>query len=312
MNDERHEELAALYALGALPEAEARAFAEVLAGDPELQALVRELQATTAALAQAVPPLEPPPQLEAQLLARIRAERPAALPEHRDRRWLGWAALAAGLAVAATLLTVERTKLASEVTTLRTTEGQLTSEAAKLGLERAQLAQEIGVLLDREAQAGAREARSAKERTELQKERTELQNEIARLATERARLEGELATLQKKDVLASLQIRTLNAQLAESREALAAVVWNQDTQRGVLAIDKLKPAGPKQDYQLWVINALTPAPVSAGLIPVNAKGEARYEFKADAPVGVADKFAISREKKGGGTKPEGPILFISP
>jgi anti-sigma-K factor RskA len=121
-----------------------------------------------------------------------------------------------------------------------------------------------------------------------------------------------MATLQKKDHLASLQIRTLNAQLAESRQALAAVVWSQEQQRGVLTIEKLKPPGPKEDYQLWVINALTPKPVSAGLIPVDERGTARYEFRSDAPVGAEDKFAISREKKGGGTKPEGPIIFLSP
>ncbi len=301
MNDERDEELAALYALGALPEAEARAFANVLARDPELQALVCELQAAAAALAHSAPPVEAPAHLEAQLLARIRAERPAAMPVRRDRRWLAWAALAAALGVVTSLLTVERRKLTTEVIALR----EKDEAAARLGLERARLAQEIEVLREREAQATAQAAQSTSERTALK-------SEVTRLTTERTRLEAEMATLQKKDHLASLQIRTLNAQLAETRKSLAAVVWSEEQQRGVLAIDGLKPPGPKEDYQLWVINALTPAPVSAGLIPVNDQGRARYEFRAGAPIEAGDKFAISREKKGGGTKPEGPIIFISP
>ena len=301
MNDERQEELAALYALGALPEAEARAFAKVMARDPEMQALVRDLQAAAAALAHSAPPVEAPAHLEAQLFARIRAERPAAMPGHRDRRWLAWAALAAVFAVVTSLLTLERRKLTSEMIALR----EKDAEAARLGIERARLAQEIELLREREAQAVAQIAQSTAERAALK-------SEVTRLTAERTRLETEMATLQKKDHLASLQIRTLNAQLAETRKSLAAVVWSQEQQRGVLAIDGLKPPGPKEDYQLWVINALTPAPVSAGLIPVNDQGRARYEFKASAPVSEGDKFAISREKKGGGTKPEGPIIFISP
>jgi anti-sigma-K factor RskA len=301
MNDEHQEELAALYALGTLPEEEARAFAEVIARNPKLQALVRDLQTATAALAHAAPSVEAPAHIESQLLTRIRAERPAATPVQRDRRWLAWAALAAVLGVVTSLLTLERRKLNSEVIALRVKD----EEAAKLGIERARLAQELEVLREREAQAAAQVAQSTSERTALK-------TEVTRLTAERTRFEEEMATLQKKDHLASLQIRTLNAQLSETRKSLAAVVWSQEQQRGVLAIDGLKPPGPKEDYQLWVINALTPAPVSAGLIPVNDQGRARYEFKAGAPVEAGDKFAISREKKGGGTKPEGPILFISP
>ena len=90
------------------------------------------------------------------------------------------------------------------------------------------------------------------------------------------------------------------------------MAWSQGQQRGILTVEKLEPPGPTQDYQLWVIDPKAPAPVSAGLLRVDEQGGARVEFNFAAPVGSADKFAISREKKGGSTTPEGPIMLISP
>ena len=50
MIDERHEELAALYALDLLEGAEKTSFEAALAGSPELQMLVRELREASTAL----------------------------------------------------------------------------------------------------------------------------------------------------------------------------------------------------------------------------------------------------------------------
>ena len=160
-------------------------------------------------------------------------------------------------------------------------------------------------------------------------ERTTLLAETARLTTERTQMEKDLAALRKKealdereirnltaqlaekDALATLDVRTLAAQLEEARKTLAAVVWSQEQQSGILTLEKLKPPGPGEDYQLWVIDEKSPTPVSAGLLHVDEKGGGRYEFKSTTPVGSAGKFAISREKKGGSTKPEGPIVLLS-
>ena len=326
--NERQEELASLYALGALPEREARAFEAELARDPHLRALVRDFQTTTAALAHAAPLRKPSANLEGQLIAQIHAEGAASMPPQRDGRWLAWAALAAALAVLTTVLSLDRQRLSRDVTVLRGKAGK----AERLGRERARFEADLAELREKETTTTAEAARAVEERTELLAE-------TARLNAQRMRLEGDLATLQKKDTessiairtltalldetrqmlasvqedaLTSLAVRTLTGQVDETRATLASVAWSQGQQRGILTVEKLEPPGPAQDYQLWVIDPKAPAPVSAGLLRVDEKGGARLEFNFSAPVGSADMFAISREKKGGSTAPEGPIMLISP
>ena len=318
MNDERHEELASLYALGAMPRPEARAFEAAMARDPSLRALVRDFQAAAAVLAHAAPVTEPPAYLESQIVAQIHAQAAAAMSAQRDARWLAWAAVAAVLAILAALLGFDRQRLGREVTVLRVQE----TIANDLAIERARLENEITVLREKETQTAAQAAR-------VTSERTALLAETARLKTERTRMESELTALRKKDdltqraigdlttqlaekdALAALDVRTLAAQLDETRRTLAAVVWSQAQQSGILTLEKLPPPGPGEDYQLWVIDEKAPGPISAGLLHVDEKGGGRYEFKPAAPVGSAGKFAISREKKGGSTTPEGPIVFLS-
>ena len=328
--NERHEELASLFALGALPTKEARAFETEMARDPELRALLRDFQNATAALAHAAPLIAPPANLEAQIIAQIHAESAAAMPTQRDTRWLTWAAVAALAAVFAILaagLGHERQQLRREVAMLREkAAGAENLEAARAGLE-----SDITALREKETKATAQVARIAAERTQLL-------TKTASLAAERTQLESNLATLKKKDgasavairnltaqldktrqtlaalqddALNSLAIRTLTGQVAETGETRAAVAWSQAQQHGILTVEKLEPPGAAQDYQLWVIDEKAGAPISAGLLRVDEKGGARYEFNFNATVGSADKFAISREKKGGSTKPEGPIVLIS-
>ena len=67
MIDERHEELASLYAFDLLEGAELAQFEAALARDPELQALVRELRQTSTTLAYTAPSQVPPPALKQRL-----------------------------------------------------------------------------------------------------------------------------------------------------------------------------------------------------------------------------------------------------
>ena len=60
MIDERHEELASLYAFDLLEGEELAQFQTALARDPELQALVRDLRETSASLAHTAPAIVPP------------------------------------------------------------------------------------------------------------------------------------------------------------------------------------------------------------------------------------------------------------
>src|SRR5438132_620208 len=76
MIDERHEELAALYALDLLEGTDRAQFEAALARDPALQALVRDLRESSAALAHTAPAVPPP--------AALRHRRPAAGAANRN------------------------------------------------------------------------------------------------------------------------------------------------------------------------------------------------------------------------------------
>jgi anti-sigma-K factor RskA len=102
--DERLQDQASLYALGALDAQEMREFEASLRDNAELRALVRDLRAVTEVIAGTVPALEPPASVKAKLMLQIEEQRPAATVTTLDSRrrpvspWIPWA-LAAGLAV---------------------------------------------------------------------------------------------------------------------------------------------------------------------------------------------------------------------
>jgi anti-sigma factor ChrR (cupin superfamily) len=62
-----------LYALGALPPSQQQAFELELNGNPELQSLVRSLQATIATVAAATPAVALPPGLKEKVFKRVEA-----------------------------------------------------------------------------------------------------------------------------------------------------------------------------------------------------------------------------------------------
>jgi anti-sigma-K factor RskA len=106
MIDERQEELASLYALDLLEGAERAEFERTLAGDPALQALVRDLREAAAALAHAAPPAAPPPALKSRVTASIDRAAPEKIigpPASLFRTLLPWG-IAAGFAVTAAWL----------------------------------------------------------------------------------------------------------------------------------------------------------------------------------------------------------------
>ena len=73
MISEQQQELASLYAVGALPAAESAQFERELAADAELRAYVRGLQRTTDLLAISAATAKPPAQLKGKVLAKIDA-----------------------------------------------------------------------------------------------------------------------------------------------------------------------------------------------------------------------------------------------
>ncbi len=148
------------------------------------------------------------------------------------------------------------------------------------------------------------------ERTRLHKVDEEVRQEFLALREKNAQVEEQLAALQKRNLFAEIKIATLKAQVAAYQTATAVVVWDKDQKNGVLQLDKLPPPAPGKDYQLWVIDPKIAQPVSAGILAVPNNGLIRANFHPATPIESAAAFAISVEKTGGASTPEGQIILV--
>ena len=69
--NEQLQDQAAAYVLDALPELERGAFEQVLARDPELQAMVRDFRDSLGELARTLPKRQPAPATKARMLSSV-------------------------------------------------------------------------------------------------------------------------------------------------------------------------------------------------------------------------------------------------
>ena len=92
---------------------------------------------------------------------------------------------------------------------------------------------------------------------------------------------------------------------------MAYVVWDANGQNGEMRFDKLPPAGPGKDYQMWVIDPRYDSPVSAGIFSAGSGSDLEVDFKPSRPIAFAKNFALSVEQTGGSAKPQGPIVLMS-
>jgi anti-sigma-K factor RskA len=272
MISERHEEQAALHALGLLEGAERSAFEAELAGSRELQSLVDSLSGAGAALAAAATPARPSAALKARVLAATEAgaQPPAAgtIVRFPLGRYVPWAA-AAVLAVTSAWLATRNLALRAENEGLRTQQrlAEIAFESARNQLaERSLLAE------------------------------TMIQDLGARLT--------------RSEDLARLRVSALASLAGNSPEAQAIAVWDPDQQAGLLSFEKIPAIADHQDYQIWVIDPAYQNPVNGGVFHVARDGAVSLAFRPDQPVTKATAFAISLERKGGVPKAEGPIVLL--
>jgi hypothetical protein len=115
--------------------------------------------------------------------------------------------------------------------------------------------------------------------------------------------------LRRAEDLSRLKILSLASSSGDTREAGVIVVWDSARQTGLLVVEKLPATDAAHDYQIWIVDPAYRDPVNAGTFQVTASGRTTLAFKPDQPVTQAVSFAISREKKGGVPKAEGPILL---
>jgi anti-sigma-K factor RskA len=273
MITERHEELAALHALDLLDGAEKAAFEAAVAGHPELRSLVERLRAAAPVLALSAPQIEPPAALRERVLAAaISGNSRQPAANVISGPWL--ARIGWGLAA---VLALGSAWLANQNVTLQRT-------AEELRLERAV--------------------------TDLARQMAELRLKERSLLAERAI--ADLGNrLRRQEDLSRLKINALASLAGNSPEARAIAVWDPDRETGLLSVEKLPALASDQDYQLWVIDPAYKDPVNGGVFTVTDDGRAVLTFRPDQPVKAVAKFAVSRERKGGVPKAEGPIVLLS-
>ncbi|HEY5035726.1 MAG TPA: anti-sigma factor [Chthoniobacterales bacterium] len=109
------EEQASLYVFGLLEGKENAAFEKRLQADPELRALVDQLDEAAAAISHEAPAHSLPPELRERVLGQINRSKTIAFP--RRVAWLPWA-LAACLAIACSYLVAERIGLQKSIVRL--------------------------------------------------------------------------------------------------------------------------------------------------------------------------------------------------
>lgn len=274
-----YQELAALYSVGALPELErARFEAHLAQGCAACEAELAALRPTIDALADAVEPVEPRPQLRQRVLAL--GEPPAGArgepgaPIRRASRMLPLAAAAS--AVIAVLL-------GAQVVSVRT----------ELRVARAQAA-------DLSRALAAEQETVQRMRGELDQARAAQQLLTAQVAT----LE---ATARVLTAPATRTVALAGQGQGEGAAARARAFLSPDTRTLILYAYDLPELPADRTYQAWVIPGKVP--VSIGVFDPEAGGFARHEASDVAGLEAPVTVAVTIEPRGGLPQPSGPIVL---
>lgn len=308
--DERHEELAALNALGMLESDEKRVLEGTCLVDKELRDLTAELEGVAAELAWLVPPAAPPATMKKRIRERIRARGGPArfsLSKAALAATAGWT-LAAVLAGSSFWLWKERARLEND---LASASKILAAVAPPKPAQEADKKVEPVRSLEDElkklhADFDAKTEALKKEIESLRKREADGQTKITQLT-------AEAEAVKKKNAEAKMDVLVFPPSTVwEYRRGIMTVVWDKSRDQGVVIMDKMPKVESGKDYQLWVIDADKPAPISAGVVQVDSKGTAKQSFKPTEEVGENVKFSLSVEPKGGSPTRSGEVLLEGP
>jgi hypothetical protein len=286
---ERRDELASLYALGAIDAADSSALRDELAATPEFAADVRSLVQAAVGLAQAVPLVDPPAALRARVLTSVtgktfgpaavafeapaaatvpaRAPASAAAPPAvilHDRSapspWIGWLAAAAALIV-----------------------------AIGTGMYALQLR-------DRVEEAEARAVAAGQEVIEMRRVLDSSQEQTRTLRM-------QAAVLISPDMA---RVDLAGQQTAP--KAAARAFWSRS--RGmVFAATSLPQLPSGKVYQLWVVaNGVNP--ISAGLLSPDPQGQVNAHFVTPPDIPAPVALAVTLEPEGGVPAPTGEKVLV--
>lgn len=281
---EEYQEKAALYALDALSQSEARAFEDhVRQGCPVCESELRSFEFVTGAIGLAAPSANPPDFLRDLLTARVarEAQAQASVVPFPER---------------ASLVAAGASRDYPQQTSRPARRRNYLAWAVAASLAMFALA---SVLVWRQA----REARSLGE--DLANVRAEVEGLRAQIDEEK-RTASELAQINA--VLSSTGSRVIDLKgLDAAPSASAKVYWDVQNNRWVVASD-LPPPPAGKVYQLWFVTA--EAKISAGLIKSDQKGHGLTLVSLPKGVERLAAAAITLEPEGGSAQPTMPIYAL--
>lgn len=134
----------------------------------------------------------------------------------------------------------------------------------------------------------------------------QLQNENARLTKQTDRLSAEMASLSSPGT------RAIALTGQEVAPAASARVFLQPARRRALVFFHDLPANPSdKSYQLWIIRADQPKPMSAGVFDVTEGGSASISIE-NLPVETEIKgLAVTLEPRGGVEQPTNTRFYVA-
>ena len=142
-----------------------------------------------------------------------------------------------------------------------------------------------------------------------------LKNQLAANTTELDHLSQQASGVSTPDVnsLGQTKMGLLVPTPDGPPAASAAAVYDLHDQKGMLQAENLAQIPPDRDYQLWVFDStiIGGGPISGGIFRVNERGSVQMEYKPNAQIRTPERFAISIERKGGASLPQGRFVLTS-
>jgi hypothetical protein len=138
------------------------------------------------------------------------------------------------------------------------------------------------------------------------------QHEIERLAAEKRVLEQQKEKLSAEmAALASLETTTIALRGQEASPSASARVFLEPSRRRALVFFVNLPRNPPdKSYQLWIIPANAPKPVSAGVFDASPSGSASLSVE-NLPVATEIKaLAVTLEPRGGVAQPTSSRFYV--
>ena len=144
-----------------------------------------------------------------------------------------------------------------------------------------------------------------------------LNSQVVRLRSEIAKLNSALAEQSNtlNQIIQKLPQTTPSTTITVSLrgtkvepQAQGQLIADPASQSAVLVVTGLPPLQPGKTYQVWLI---ANAPVSAGLLTVDANGQGVLIITSKESIGSFKSLGISVEPKGGSPQPTGDIVVLS-